>query len=286
MRRLLVLLWLVLISGLSAEEGKEIYTANCMACHNLDKQVVGPSLAEIAHFYKENPSGIVRWSLNPGLKRKLAIRMPPMTHLGKEKLMKVAEYILKVTKGKKYKPAKEPEDPYKETAPAKLQRMFMPDAGPAAIALSLNENVHVCWDAGTCQFRYAWNGKFIDQWPVWRGNGNALAKVRGNPFSRVGQGNPFQNLGKTKFRGYQEKAGNYTFSYSVGDVNFELKITSASSNEVSLNFTSNTNKPLHYQPIIEEGTWTASKGKLANGVLKLTTGEAKSFSITYKSEKK
>jgi len=284
--RTMTIIWLALLASLSAEEGKDIYTAHCMACHNLDKQVVGPSLIEIAHYYKENPAGIVRWSLNPGVKRKLAIRMPPMTHLGKDKLLKVADYILKVTKGKRYKPEKEPEDPYKETAPAKLQRMFMPDAGPAAIALSLNENVHICWDAGTCQFRYAWNGKFIDQWPVWRGNGNALAKVRGETFTKVGQGNPFKNLGKTKFKGYSEKDGNYIFSYAVGDVDFSLSISALSSKEISLNFTSNASKNLEYKPELEQGSWTSSKGEISNGILKLNAKEAQNFSIIFKAEKK
>ena len=286
MRRLFIIFTLFLSLVLSADDGKDLYTANCMACHHMDKQVVGPSLIELAHFYKENPSGIVRWSLNPGVKRKLAIRMPPMTHLGKEKLLKVANYILKVTKGKKYKPAKEQEDPYKETAPAKLQRMFMPEAGPAAIALSLNENLHICWDAGTCQFRYAWNGKFIDQWPVWRGNGNALAKVRGETFTKVGQGNPFKGLGKPKFKGYVEKGDNYIFSYAIGDVDFTLTVTAISTTELSLNFTSNSSKPLEYQPSLEQGTWEATKGKISNGILKLSAKEAQSFSIIYKAEKK
>ena len=278
------LLCLFLSLTVYAEDAKALYTANCMACHAMDKQLVGPSLIEIAHYYKENPAGIVRWSLNPGTKRKLAIRMPPMNHLGKEKLHKVANYILEVTKGKKYKPAKEPTDPYKDTPPAKLQRMFMPDAGPAAIAISLNENVHICWDAGTGQFRYAWNGDFINQWPVWRGNGNALAKVKGKVFAKVGQGNPFG--GKSKFRGYKEVSGNYTLFYSIGEVDFELKITASSSKEISLNFTSNSTKELQYKPALIQGNWTANKGKIENGTLTLSKEEATNFSITYKAEDK
>lgn len=284
--RVFLIAVMALANGLAADDAKDIYTANCMACHNLEKQVVGPSLVEIAHIYKDNPSGIVRWSLNPGVKRKLAIRMPPMTHLEKEKLLKVAKYILTVTEGKKYKPEKEPEDPYKETAPAKLQRMFMPGAGPAAIALSLNENVHVCWDAGTCQFRYAWNGRFIDQWPVWRGNGNALAVVQGKTFTKTAAGNPFGNLGKTQFKGYSEKAGIFTFFYAVGEVNFTLNIVALSSKEISLNFKTDSSAPLDYRPALEQGHWTADKGKIVNGVLKLSAEESQSFSVIYKAEKK
>ena len=60
-----------------------------------------------------------------------------------------------------------------------VQRIFMPDAGPAAIAVAANDEWHFCWDAGPCRLRYVWKGDFIDEWPVWRGNGDAYAKVRG-----------------------------------------------------------------------------------------------------------
>ena len=281
-----LIIWLVTAAAVYGEDARTLYTANCMACHALDKKIAGPSILEIAHFYKENPAGIVRWSLNPGIKRKGSIRMPPMAHLGKEKLMSVANYMLEISKGRKWKPEKEPEDPFKDIPPAKLQRMFMPDAGPAAIALSLNENVHICWDAGTCQFRYAWNGKFIDQWPVWKGNGNALAKVLGETFTRVGQGNPFGPAGKIKFKGYQEKEKNYIFFYSVGKVEIELKITSGSSKEITLNFTTNAKTGLTYKPVLISGGWLADKGKIKDGILSLSAEEAKSFSITFKGEKK
>ncbi|MCM8530769.1 MAG: cytochrome c [Lentisphaeraceae bacterium] len=280
-----LVLSLLFWQGLIADEAKELYTANCMACHALDKQVVGPSLVEIAHYYKENPAGIVRWSMNPGTKRKLAIRMPPMSHLGKDKLLTVANYILKVTKGMRYKPAKEPEDLYKETAPAKLQRMFMPDAGPAAIAMSLNENVHICWDAGTCQFRYAWNGKFIDQWPVWRGNGNALAKVQGKVFSKVGQGNPFSQTEEVNFKGYSEKSGKFTLKFSIGEVTFTVTPQAMSSKKISLNFKTNAQKSLVYEPELSEGQWSSSKGKIQDGALRLSSEDAQSFSIIYSAEK-
>ena len=38
----------------------------------------------------------------------------------------------------------------------------MPGAGPAAIAVSLPNDLSYCWDAGSCRLRYAWQGEFLD----------------------------------------------------------------------------------------------------------------------------
>ena len=66
-----------------------------------------------------------------------------------------------------------------------MYRIFMPDASPAAIAVALPHGVSYCWDAGNCRLRYAWIGGFVDPMPVWRANGNGLAKIIGNKFSCI-----------------------------------------------------------------------------------------------------
>jgi len=63
------------------------------------------------------------------------------------------------------------------------QRIFMPDAGPAAVAIALVGSQNVCWDAGQCRLRYAWQGSFIDASENWAGNGKILPIV---PPSRGG----------------------------------------------------------------------------------------------------
>ena len=57
--------------------------------------------------------------------------------------------------------------------------MFMPDSGPASIAVATPEGVHYCWDAGTMQLRYAWTGDFWIR-NHFAGNGDALARVLGH----------------------------------------------------------------------------------------------------------
>ena len=66
-----------------------------------------------------------------------------------------------------------------------VQRIFMPAAGPAAIAVALPNGQNYCWDAGACRLRYAWPGDFIDAEKHFAGNGSALAKV---PTKLVGKG--------------------------------------------------------------------------------------------------
>ncbi|MEM7600675.1 MAG: plastocyanin/azurin family copper-binding protein, partial [Verrucomicrobiota bacterium] len=60
-----------------------------------------------------------------------------------------------------------------------MLRVFMPQAGPAAIAVALPHDFNYCWDAGNGRLRYLWTGDFLDATGVWRGNGNALGKVLG-----------------------------------------------------------------------------------------------------------
>jgi hypothetical protein len=216
----------------------------------------------------------------PGVKRKLALNMPPMAHLGQENLFLVADYILEVTKGKKYIPEKEPEDPYKKYIP-KIQRIFMPNAGPAAIAVSLNDNLHFCWDAGTCQLRYIWNGGYIDQWPVNRGNGNALAKVNGKSFVQLSKGNSFIVDGKVSFHGYELVDGKPIFSFSVGSVNITASFSTKSSDELTIHFTTDSNESLKYSPQITQGEWHSNKGEKRDGILHLTVSESKSFNVTF-----
>ncbi|MCM8525421.1 MAG: cytochrome c, partial [Lentisphaeraceae bacterium] len=218
------------------EEGKKIYTLNCLACHAFDQMIVGPSLVEIASIHRKKPEGIVKWAMEPQQKRPGVIEMPPMSHLGEENLAKVGAYILKVTEGKKFVKKKSGKDPFAKFPVSKIQRTFMPYAGPAAIAVSINDNMHLCWDAGTCQFRYAWNGQYLDTWPVLRGNGNGLAKIKGTIFNSINAGNPFKVEGKVKFHGYKKQDSLPVFMYSVGPLNIEARLSAPDSNSVCVTY--------------------------------------------------
>ena len=294
--RMLLLLMLFFSTGIVSaapklnaeeEEGKKIYTLNCLACHALDQMIVGPSLVEIAHIHRKKPEGIVVWSMNPQQKRPGVIEMPPMSHLGEANLKKVAAYILKVTEGKKFVKKKGGKDPFAQFPVAKIQRTFMPNAGPAAIAVSLNDKLHLCWDAGTSQYRYAWSGAYIDNYPVLRGNGNGLAKVQGKLFSNVNAGNPFQSHGKAKFKGYKKEKGLPVFLYSVGPLEVESRIKAASSKAVSFNYKiSGAAGKVTFKPDVTQGKWSSDKGQIKDGVLTLSATDAASFTVTFSEEVK
>ena len=264
------------------EAGQDLYKLNCMACHQLDQQLVGPSLLEIAHIYKKDTQGIVKWSMNPDHKRKNLIKMPPMAHVGEKGLYQIASYIMAATKGKKFNPRKKSrKDPFEKFPVAKIQRMFMPDAGPAAIAVSLNDNLHLCWDAGTCQFRYAWTGGYIELWPVVRGNGNGFVNLKGEKFTYVKQGKPFGENTEIKFEGYKRKDGLPIFMYTVNDIEFEVSFKANSSKSVDVTFNTNSSKELTYSPSLTQGKWSANRGKIKNGSLLLTARDSRNFTITF-----
>ncbi len=64
-------------------------------------------------------------------------------------------------------------------ARAVTMRAFMPNSGPAAIAVQLPGGVSYCWDAGAGRFRYAWTGGYMTM-PAAAERG--LAKIQGEVF--------------------------------------------------------------------------------------------------------
>jgi azurin len=112
-----------------------------------------------------------------------------------------------------------------------LQRIFMPDAGPAAIAVALPLDQNYCWDAGACRLRYAWTGGFINPIAYYRSNGNALAKILGDIYWTADIDSPAIQLGpdKTtptfKFHGYRLIDGIPEFHYAAGNLDVRESIT-------------------------------------------------------------
>ena len=212
-----------------AQQGKETYQVFCAACHLPDRFHVGPSLIEIGKLYGDKPDEFVAWCHEPKQKRKGVIQMPSMAHLDKAKLMQVHSWVTASFKDKA-EVRVEGLDGFRASPSMRrrpqVQRIFMPDAGPAAIAVATNDDWHYCWDAGLCRLRYVWKGDFIDGWPVWRGNGDALAKVVGQVVLREDRSPlPIPADVTPRFLGYSMKAGLPTFRYRVGDVRVEERIT-------------------------------------------------------------
>lgn len=97
--------------------------------------------------------------------------------------------------------------PYQPSPPF-FYRVLMPDAGPAAIAVSLPQELSYCWDAGTCRLRYAWSGGFLDMNDYWNIKGELSARILGTIFYRdkttfpLRTGTP-DHIPVVEFKGYQ-----------------------------------------------------------------------------------
>ncbi len=219
-----------------------MFTALCSACHMPDRMHVGPSLVEIAGLYRDKRDDFLTWCKDPKSKRKGVIQMPSMASVSDELLTQIHDYIMTSTKGVKEVVIKNSDkfraSPSMRKRPL-VQRLFMPEAGPAAIAVAVSDDLHYCFDAGTCRLRYVWKGDFVDGWPVWRSNGDGLAKVLGDVILREAKSPiPIAAGVKRKFLGYRMKDGLPTFRYRIGKAYVEERITLAvDKNELARSFT-------------------------------------------------
>ena len=224
---------------LAADTPAQVFQIQCAACHAVDQMLVGPSLVvmldegldllvEIAGIYRDRPDEFVKWCIAPQHKREGVIEMPSMAHLGEPVLRQLHGYVIAAAAGKT-ELKKSNGDPY--SAPRamvrrpQVQRIFLPDASPAAIAVALPGDLSFCFDATDCRLRYVWQGGFIDGAPYWKANGSSLAKLDGEVVYRdpdhpltPGTDDP---LATPKFLGYRlGKDGLPSFRYRRGGVTF------------------------------------------------------------------
>ncbi len=187
--------------------------------------------------------------------------------------------------------ASQPRVPHKyHAAGAMVQRIFMPDCGPAAIAVGLTDKHAYCFDAGACRLRYAWTGGFVDATEHWAGNGSKLPSPVGIVYYRAGfdfpirLGDPAKKAAKVKWRGYSLVKGVPEFSYEVDGVLIRERIEAAGEDSLVRHFAIDSlGAPLYFELQKNAGvTWSASAGKVDGDVLKLTAEEGKQFSVTMK----
>ncbi|MEM9833731.1 MAG: plastocyanin/azurin family copper-binding protein [Bacteroidota bacterium] len=182
---------------------------------------------------------------------------------------------------------KPPKHPYPDILPA-MYRTFMPNCGPAGIAVGLLGDISYCWDAGQCRLRYVWKGGFIDLEQHWSGKGKELAEIVGLVFYRDSTEFPFrigegQEIPTVEFLGYEMKNRYPTFKYRLNDVEVTERIvptfetpgikrmlTFSGLNE-SLRFVKGQHNMLYYS---NQGEWEDEK------TLRLSPEEAQEFTIT------
>lgn len=188
--------------------------------------------------------------------------------------------------GQEGKAAKGPH-PYTPVAPY-LYRVFMPDASPAAIAVTLPQAISYCWDAGSCQLRFAWQGHFLDFSDFWKGKGDAQAKAAGTIFFRDKTPYPLrvgkvQAIPQVSFKGYRLVNRYPEFHYSIdGTEVYELLQPKADGTGLVRTFRlPRARKPLWFCFDPTDGVrYEASAGVWQQNSLRLSARQARRFTIT------
>jgi cytochrome c551/c552 len=258
----------------AAEDGKLLYEQNCAACHLPDQMVVGPSLIEISKLYAKKPKEFVEWAIKPQKKRTNVIEMPSMAHLGEAKLLAIREHMLTASVGLKEKPPIS-KDPL--TRPARrpeIQRMFLPNVGPAAIAVALPGDLNYCFDAGDCRLRTVWRGDFLDCWAYYKSNGRATAALLGKTLWTLPADESLQK--RVKFLGYSvDAAGLPTFEYERDGARF-LETIVPEGKGLARRFQVTATQPI---TLTLDPATTCTSGVQRNETLTLTPAQAKSFTL-------
>jgi len=249
----------------SGQDGKLLYEQNCAACHLPDQMVVGPSLIEITKLYDKKPKEFVAWSIKPVKKRNGVIEMPSMAHLGEANLLAVREYMITASQGLKEKPAVSKDPLARPARRPEIQRMFLPNVGPAAIAVALPGDLNYTFDAGDCRLRTVWRGDFLDCWAYYKSNGKATATPLGTTLWQLPADESLQK--RVKFLGYSvDAAGLPTFEYERDGAQFREKIVTEGKTLVR-RFEVTTTKPVSFT--LDPAT-TCSSGTVLNKLLTLT----------------
>jgi azurin len=172
------------------------------------------------------------------------------------------------------------------TTPPYLYRIFMPDAGPAAIAVSLPNGLSYCWDAGSCRLRYAWQGGFLDPRDYFDKKAVKHAKIIGTVFYRDKTTYPLRfsldNIPVVDFKGYRLIDRYPEFHYTIdGKDVFELIKPKQDGSGLVRSFkVPDADQPLYFVFDVNDGVeYTASKGKIYSNQINLSASDAREFEI-------
>lgn len=175
--------------------------------------------------------------------------------------------------------------PY-QTTPPYLYRIFMPGAGPAAIAVSLPNQLSYCWDAGSCRLRYAWQGEFLDPRNYFDKKAEKYAKILGSIFYRDMTTYPLRfSIDKNPvvaFKGYKliDRYPEFHYTIDGNDVYELIKPKEDGSGLVRSFKVSEAKGSLHFVFDKSDGVeYTTSKGKIENDHISLTAEDAHAFVI-------
>lgn len=171
-----------------------------------------------------------------------------------------------------------------------LQRTFLPDCGPAAIAVGLPGGQAYCFDATQCRLRYAWRGGFVDNATQLLGKGDQFAAVAGRVYYRA-RAEARLRVGDAgrpaivKWLGTRNLAGKPSLHYTLDGADVtEIPGATADGQQLEITYEiSDAKAPVTFVADPDAGaTITASAGQWSAGRLILTPAEARHFIFTFK----
>lgn len=177
--------------------------------------------------------------------------------------------------------------PY-ELEPPYLYRAYMENASPASIAVHLPNDISYCWDAGTCELRYAWKGAFVDNAGLWKGKPNAVAKVLGEKFFEIKTRQPLRigapGVKQTvEYKGYRLVDRYPEFYFTINDIDvFELVTTNANGTALIRTFRiPDAQEDVWFYNNASDGArYESSTGGWGNNRIKIPRENARRFTIT------
>jgi azurin len=170
-----------------------------------------------------------------------------------------------------------------------LVRTFLPDCGPAAIAVGLPGGQAYAFDAGTCRLRYAWRGGFIDNSPQLLGKGDQFALASGRIYYRASDTARLR-VGDTarpaavKWRGTRWVAGQPQLLYTLdgAEVTESPRLSADGKNLEIAYEIAGADGPVTFLADADGGAAaTASAGTWSGARLMLTPEQAKKFTLTF-----
>ena len=169
-----------------------------------------------------------------------------------------------------------------------VSRTFLPDCGPAALAVGLPGGQSYCFDAGSCRLRYAWKGGFVDNTEQWAGKGDLWSKVDGRiyyrapaaPWLRIGAAD---HIPEARWHGYRLVQGYPQFLYTLdGTEVSELIRPRPGGGGLEITFAIPSAPGPVYLVVDKDGgaSVVSSAGRWIGPLLTLAPGEAQRFTIT------
>ena len=263
--------------------GKKLFDANCLACHDPLKALVGPTLYEINEIYSKNIEGIVSWAKKPGRKRSKGIAMPAMAHVPDKDLKLIADYMLAAGSRVRLKELRKA-NIFKEKL-GKIQRTFMPNSSVASFAIKFSDHLSLCWDAEKGTTRYIWQGQ-IDPESHFTGNGKVVPSIQGDVIYKSSDSLFIGLSPKINFLGYKvTDQGLPEFLYKRGNYQFSETL-SFNNDNLSWNYkTSGAHELRCKLPKVDGYKTSVSHGEIQGDILILNKSEVNNFTITLSKEK-